>query len=137
MEILELVACGLSNREIGQTLFVSENTVKTHCSRAFDKFGAAVAPRPCSHEGDNHVNRGTETARPSWLSIFSLSNRRYSEQADCAALGSDFMRWAVWQWRLFERPSAESVSVRLRYDYSESGRCFANRVSCAPVFTAR
>ena len=38
--ILELVARGLSNREIGETLFVSENTVKTHCSRAFDKLGA-------------------------------------------------------------------------------------------------
>jgi NarL family two-component system response regulator LiaR len=40
MEVLELVARGLSNREIGETLFVSENTVKTHCSRAFDKLGA-------------------------------------------------------------------------------------------------
>ena len=38
--ILELVARGLSNREIGEALFVSENTVKTHCSRAFDKLGA-------------------------------------------------------------------------------------------------
>ena len=40
LEILELVARGLSNREIGETLFVSENTVKTHCSRSFDKLGA-------------------------------------------------------------------------------------------------
>ena len=40
LEILNLVARGLSNREIGETLFVSENTVKTHCSRAFDKLGA-------------------------------------------------------------------------------------------------
>jgi ATP/maltotriose-dependent transcriptional regulator MalT len=40
MEILELVAQGLSNREIAEKLFVSENTVKTHCSRAFDKLGA-------------------------------------------------------------------------------------------------
>ena len=40
LEILELVARGLSNREIGETLFVSENTVKTHCSRVFDKLGA-------------------------------------------------------------------------------------------------
>jgi DNA-binding CsgD family transcriptional regulator len=41
LEILTLVALGLSNREIATQLFVSENTVKTHCSRAFDKLGAA------------------------------------------------------------------------------------------------
>jgi two-component system, NarL family, response regulator LiaR len=41
LEILNLVAQGLSNREIAGRLFVSENTVKTHCSRAFDKLGAA------------------------------------------------------------------------------------------------
>ena len=41
MEILTLVARGLSNREIAAELFVSENTVKTHCARAFDKLGAA------------------------------------------------------------------------------------------------
>lgn len=36
-EILGLIAEGLSNREIGERLFVSENTVKTHSSRLFDK----------------------------------------------------------------------------------------------------
>jgi len=40
LEILGLVAQGMSNREIAGQLFVSENTVKTHCSRAFDKLGA-------------------------------------------------------------------------------------------------
>ena len=39
-EILELIAAGLSNREIAQKLFVSENTVKTHSSRLFDKLNA-------------------------------------------------------------------------------------------------
>jgi DNA-binding NarL/FixJ family response regulator len=38
-EILQLIAEGLSNREIGERLFVSENTVKTHSSRVFDKLG--------------------------------------------------------------------------------------------------
>jgi DNA-binding NarL/FixJ family response regulator len=38
-EILGLIAEGLSNREIGERLFVSENTVKTHSSRVFDKLG--------------------------------------------------------------------------------------------------
>jgi len=40
LEILELIAQGLSNREIAEKLFVSENTVKTHSSRIFDKLGA-------------------------------------------------------------------------------------------------
>jgi NarL family two-component system response regulator LiaR len=40
LEILELVAQGMSNREIAAKLYVSENTVKTHCGRAFDKLGA-------------------------------------------------------------------------------------------------
>jgi ATP/maltotriose-dependent transcriptional regulator MalT len=40
LEILELIAKGLSNREIAEKLFVSENTVKTHSSRLFDKLSA-------------------------------------------------------------------------------------------------
>jgi two-component system, NarL family, response regulator LiaR len=41
LEILNLIARGFSNREIATQLFVSENTVKTHCARTFDKLGAA------------------------------------------------------------------------------------------------
>lgn len=40
LEILGLIAEGLSNREIAGQLFVSENTVKTHSSRLFDKLSA-------------------------------------------------------------------------------------------------
>ena len=40
LEILELIAQGLSNKEIAERAFVSENTVKTHSSRVFDKLGA-------------------------------------------------------------------------------------------------
>ncbi|MBO6522331.1 MAG: response regulator transcription factor [Balneolaceae bacterium] len=37
LEVLELVAEGLSNKEIAGKLFVSINTVKTHLSRLYEK----------------------------------------------------------------------------------------------------
>lgn len=37
LEVLQLMADGLSNQEIGERLFVSLNTVKTHTSRLFEK----------------------------------------------------------------------------------------------------
>lgn len=37
LEVLELIAQGLSNREIAERVYLSENTVKTHSSRVFDK----------------------------------------------------------------------------------------------------
>jgi len=40
MEILQLIAAGLSNREIAERLHVSENTVKTHSARLFEKLDA-------------------------------------------------------------------------------------------------
>jgi DNA-binding CsgD family transcriptional regulator len=40
LEILALIAQGMSNREIGTQLYVSENTVKTHASHVFEKLGA-------------------------------------------------------------------------------------------------
>jgi DNA-binding NarL/FixJ family response regulator len=37
MEVLQLVAEGLNNREIGQRLFISENTVKNHIRNILEK----------------------------------------------------------------------------------------------------
>jgi DNA-binding NarL/FixJ family response regulator len=41
LEVLALVADGLTNREIGSTLFISEKTVRVHVSRILAKLGAA------------------------------------------------------------------------------------------------
>ena len=41
LEVLQLIAEGLSTKEMAERLFVSENTVKTHTSRVFDKLGAS------------------------------------------------------------------------------------------------
>jgi DNA-binding CsgD family transcriptional regulator len=40
LEILGLIAAGMSNKEIATKLFVSENTVKTHSSRLLEKLDA-------------------------------------------------------------------------------------------------
>ncbi|MBA2337647.1 MAG: response regulator transcription factor [Acidimicrobiia bacterium] len=39
-EVLELIARGLSNRELGDRLFISDNTVKTHVKRVLNKHDA-------------------------------------------------------------------------------------------------
>jgi DNA-binding CsgD family transcriptional regulator len=41
LEVLQLIAEGLSTKEMAERLFVSENTVKTHAARVLDKLGAS------------------------------------------------------------------------------------------------
>jgi DNA-binding NarL/FixJ family response regulator len=41
MEVLQLVAQGFHNKEIGTTLFISEQTVKNHVHNIFDKVGVS------------------------------------------------------------------------------------------------
>ena len=40
LEILQLIAAGMTNREIAAKVFVSENTVKTHAASVFAKLQA-------------------------------------------------------------------------------------------------
>src|SRR5258708_36795045 len=41
LEVLRLVAMGLTNREIGQLLFIAEGTVKTHIEHIIGKLGVS------------------------------------------------------------------------------------------------
>jgi DNA-binding NarL/FixJ family response regulator len=40
IEVMELIAAGVSNGEIAQRLFLSEKTVKNHVNRIYAKLGA-------------------------------------------------------------------------------------------------
>jgi DNA-binding NarL/FixJ family response regulator len=42
--VLRLIAKGATNHEIGEALFISEATVKTHVSHLFAKLGARDRP---------------------------------------------------------------------------------------------
>jgi DNA-binding CsgD family transcriptional regulator len=58
LQIAQLAADGLSNREIGQRLYLSHRTISTHLYRAFPKLGissrgelsTALAPRPVAQD---------------------------------------------------------------------------------------
>jgi DNA-binding NarL/FixJ family response regulator len=66
LEILKLVAEGLTNEEIGKKIFISEKTVKTHLTNIFDKlkvnnrFKAAllIMGRSGNLEASSNVTRG-------------------------------------------------------------------------------
>jgi DNA-binding NarL/FixJ family response regulator len=42
LDVLRLIAAGLSNRQIGNELFISSNTAGVHVSRILAKLGAAT-----------------------------------------------------------------------------------------------
>jgi len=45
-EVLKLLACGKSNKEIGASLFISEFTVKGHLRNIFSKLNVLSARKP-------------------------------------------------------------------------------------------
>lgn len=45
-EVLQGICDGLTNKEIGQRVFVSENTVKTYCQKLYKKLGVTKAGSP-------------------------------------------------------------------------------------------
>ncbi|HEY8756415.1 MAG TPA: response regulator transcription factor [Candidatus Dormibacteraeota bacterium] len=55
LEVLTLMADGHNNAQIAATLFVSENTVKTHASRIFDKLGCRDRAAAVLHAWKRHL----------------------------------------------------------------------------------
>jgi DNA-binding NarL/FixJ family response regulator len=49
LEIVRLIAAGLSNKEIGQRLFLTEKTVKNHTSRIFVKLNVVARTQVAVH----------------------------------------------------------------------------------------
>lgn len=45
-EVLQGICDGLNNNEIGQRVFLSENTVKTYCQKLYKKLGVTQASSP-------------------------------------------------------------------------------------------
>lgn len=94
-EVLELVALGLTNKEIGQKLFISEDTVKTHVRRLMQKTGTGtrvslvvLAARMGWLEDFDAVKDITVNPRPGAVKVIRIkAKRRISpEQATALAI---------------------------------------------------
>jgi DNA-binding NarL/FixJ family response regulator len=58
LEVLGLIAGGLSNREIAERLFLSEATVKTHVNRIFAKTGSRDRAQAVAYANRHRVRSG-------------------------------------------------------------------------------
>lgn len=56
LEIVRLISCGLSNREIAARVYLSENTIKSHVQEVFRKLGV-----------DNRVEAAVRASQEGWL----------------------------------------------------------------------
>ena len=59
VEILQLLACGLANRELAKKLFVSEATVKSHLSHIYAKLGVDTRTGAVTAAIDQRIIRTT------------------------------------------------------------------------------
>jgi NarL family two-component system response regulator LiaR len=63
-EILSLLSTGMTNREIGRKLYVSENTVKTHLRSLFSKLGVRNRAQAASLAGQGILGDHRPQSRP-------------------------------------------------------------------------
>jgi len=56
-EILEFICTGLTNKEIARKLYISEQTVKSHCNHLFKKFGVSSRLKLAVRAPDRYSER--------------------------------------------------------------------------------
>lgn len=63
-ELLSLLPTGMSNRELGRHLYVSENTIKTHLRRLYAKLGVRNRAQAASVAGQGILGDHRRQAKP-------------------------------------------------------------------------
>jgi DNA-binding NarL/FixJ family response regulator len=63
-ELLSLLSTGMTNRELGETLYVSENTIKTHLRRLYSKLGVRNRAQAASLAGQGILGEHRRQSKP-------------------------------------------------------------------------
>ena len=101
---MRLAATGLSNREIGEALFLSPRTVGTHLHHAFPKLG--VTTRGRLRDVVDDLGRASATSRsgtrsPATPARPRASRRRWSASDRDPSISSNSVTPAFLAWRLY------------------------------------
>ena len=75
-EILDLVASGQSNKDIAQTLFISEKTVRTHLHNIFRKLDISKRTEAVSLMMDACSTEGVSDILLSFIPFVNISSKR-------------------------------------------------------------
>jgi two-component system nitrate/nitrite response regulator NarL len=63
-EILKFICTGHTNKEIANKLFISEQTVKSHCNHLFKKYGVNSRLKLAIHAPECHLERLNSSSAP-------------------------------------------------------------------------
>jgi DNA-binding NarL/FixJ family response regulator len=63
-ELLSLLSTGMTNRELGENLYVSENTIKTHLRRLYSKLGVRNRAQAASLAGQGILGEHRRQSKP-------------------------------------------------------------------------
>jgi DNA-binding CsgD family transcriptional regulator len=109
-EVLEGMASGLSNADIGEKLFISENTVKTHTRQLFRKLGARERTHAVALGYQLGLLVGTGSRREADRARASAARAWLDEWRPTRAAAPDHSRFARFYDGLAERLAARPPS---------------------------